>query len=294
MRKHSDVFPALKSIVREAIILAYKEDTSRLENAFRAEGLHPRVLRPSYSEQELNYSRTIRCLLNHGEAWRLSGMSEGYTLIVEADFVPCVGFGKLSLPFDPDARGAKAWAFLYTGGQRVLKRYEDGSLQGHAACPVAYVVSKTVGNLLCEYLKEELIRHKDLQQYSLWDTNFQWHLMGKGAACFMPWRQFGEHGGIPNPEHKSAGIGLSHRIPWLRHIGMAGNHHADVLAARLSFLPAYAKGSRLRFIKTRIEAKLIGFLKLCSGKMVMPPPPTPVLERVRLFLICLRRLASPY
>jgi hypothetical protein len=204
--------PSIRDAVANAHILAYREDTSRLENAMLAEGIRADVIRPVYSETELTYSRTIRCLLNHCNAWRKAAAASGLTLIMEADFVPCRGFGSLPLPYQPVLYQGRAWAFLYAGGPRFIKMHPDGSIQGHTACPVAYVVSPVVAKHLIAFAENETGPGKDLTQYSLWDTNFQWHIMGHNIACFMPYRQYGEHGGIGNIEHKNAGVGVAKRL----------------------------------------------------------------------------------
>lgn len=284
--------PPLRSEISQTIILAYTEMVAELQQALEQEGLRPQVMRPDYTPRELTYSRTIRCMLNHASAWQLASEVVGLTLIVEADFVPCEGFGALPLPFSPKLHGPAAWAFLYAGGPRLFRRFPDGSLQGHAACPVAYVVPPLVAGWLVEYARDELRRQNDPTVYSLWDTQFQWHMMGRGAICFMPFRQYGEHGGLPNPEHRREGVGVGNRWKLLRHLGVGRNHHADVLWSRLKFLPAYARGSRWRFVRTRFEAKLLGWLKLLSGRCVMPQRPLPLPGRLRLYLAGAQRLAG--
>jgi hypothetical protein len=290
----SQPLPPLRSYIAQTLIVAYREDTSTLEQALRSEGLDPIVLRPEYTPLELTYSRTIRCLLNHTAAWRRASEVEGYTLVMEADFVPCRGFSDLPMPFAPESQGSAAWAFLYAGGPRIFKRLHDGSMPGHSACPVACLISPQVGKWLCDYTREELVRHSDLTRYSLWDTQFQWHMMGKGATCFMPWRHYGEHGGISNPEHLKAGVGVAKRNPLFRWLGLGSNHHAEVLYAPLHFLPAYAKGSRSRLWRTRLEAKVTAVLKLTCGKVATPDRECSMGERLRLYFSCVVRLCSPY
>lgn len=285
---------ALKHQLAQSLIIAYREDTSELERALAAEGVSARVLRPAYTEVELTYSRTIRCLLNHANAWRAAADAPGLTLIVEADFVPCVGFGDLPLPWDPAARGDQAWGYLYSAAPRIFGCLPDGTLPGHSATTVAYVVSPCVAAWLCDYVREEMTRHGDLTTYSLWDTQYQWHMMGRGATCFMPFRNYGEHGGIANREHGQAGIGVAKRVRLLSWLGVGRNHHADVLYARLKFLPLYAQGSRRRLWRTRLEAKLLGWLKLLTGRIVMLHGPASFREKVRLHLICARRLCARY
>jgi hypothetical protein len=280
--------------VAHTFILAYRENTEALEQALREEGLSAEVIRPTYTSQELTYSRAIRCLLNHGNAWRRARDMQGMSLIVEADFVPCRGMAQFPLPFSPELEGDGAWAFLYSAGPRMLRCRADGSLQGHSATSVAYVITPLVAGWLVEYLESELIRHGDLTRYSLWDTQFQWHIMGKGGKCFMPFRNFGEHGGRPNTEHHREGVGLGARLRLLTMLGIGRNHHADVLYGPLKFIPEYAHGSRLKFLRTRLEAKVTGWLKLLSGRVVMADPSADKKELRRMRWLCFRRLCSSY
>lgn len=286
--------PSLRSQVTETLVLAFREDTTELEDALRAEGFAPIVLRPEYSAVEMTYSRTIRCLLNHAAAWRRAAVGQGLTLVLEADFVPCRGFGDLPMPFDPTLHGSKAWAYLYTGGPRIFRQFADGTFQGHSATPVACVMSPQVAGWLCEYVPEELARHGDLTRYSLWDTQHQWYIMGKGAMCFMPWRSYGEHGGLANPEHRQAGTGLGNRKALLRWLGLGRNHHAEVLYGPLRFLPLYAQTSRWRYRRVRFEAKLTALAKLLVGRVVHLIERCSVRTRIRLYVACFVRLCSPY
>jgi hypothetical protein len=281
--------PPLRATVVATYILAYREDTSALEHALLAEGLSPQTLRPTYSAEELAYSRTIRCLLNHLAAWRLAATNSGHVLIVEADFVPCAGFGEFPLPFSPAFHGSKAWAFLYAGGPRIFRQHSDGALQGHAACPVAYVINPTVAKALIEFAEGEFKRKPDLSQYSLWDTQFQWHLMGKGILCFLPRRQYGEHGGISNPEHADEKTGISQRFSLLRILGVGKNHRADILNGRLSFFPVYAYQSRWRYLLIRFEGRLFGLLRAVTGRAMAPIFDYSIKAKVSLYALSLCR-----
>lgn len=282
----------LREGVRQALILAYKEDTQLLESALKEEGFSVTVLRAVYSEDEMKYSRTIRCLLNHCNGWQRASKEEGYSLIVEADFVPCRHFGELPVPFDPMLHGPDAWAFLYAGGPRVFKRHPDGALQGHASCPVAYLISPAVAQKLCQYADDELKRQGDLTTYSLWDTQFQWHLMGMGAVCFMPYRQYGEHGGISNPEHAKSNVGFAKRLALLGKLGLGNNHRAETLYGPLRFLPTYAKGSRLLFWTIRLEAKITGLFRLISGRVVAEHGQRSTFQSIHLYWIGFVRLCT--
>ena len=280
--------PKIGDLVKRTIIVAYREDTSALEQALQAEGLIPEVQRPTYTQEQMRYSRTIRCLLNHSAAWRKAAETPGCTLVVEADFVPCSGLAALPAPFNPARHGPLAWAFLYAGGPRLLDVSEAPFLQGHASCPVALLVSPGVAPHLVAFAERLLRETPDLAAYSQWDTIFQWHIMGSGARCYMPWRHYGEHGGLPNPEHNSTSAGLVARL------GLAGNHHAECLMGPLAFLPPYAQGSRGRFLRTRLVAKLVGLGRACSRRVVPPDQPMPPQLRLRAHILAFWRLCSIY
>jgi len=287
--------PGLGSLIRHTEILAHREDTTLLENALRNEGLDPFVQRKTdYSPPEMSYSRTIRCLMNHAEAWRRAATVSGHTLIVEADFVPCRGFSGLPAPFDPAIHGPLAWAFLYGGGPRIFQVLPGGYIWGHASCPVAVLVSPEVASFLADFAAALIRDTTDLGAYSLWDTFFQWHMMGHQARCFIPYRHYGEHGGEPNPEHKQSGSGTLAGSRILRKAGLGSNHHAECLCAPLLFLPAYAHGSRLRYFRIRITAKFIGLARVLLGRVVEPNQNMPFPERLRALGTAFRRLACPY
>lgn len=279
--------PPLRSLVRRTIILAYREDTTELERCLAAEGFAPEIQRATYTPQEQTYSRTIRCLLNHLAAWRLAAATAGHTLVVEADFVPCRGLAALPAPFDPNRHGPLTWAFLYGGGPRFLRVEEGPFIMGHAACPVALLISPEVAVHLVAFAERIMRETPDLTAYSQWDTTFQWQIMGSGARCYVPLRHYGEHGGLPNPEHNAISAGLVARL------GVLQNHHAECLAGPLAFLPPYARGSRLRFLRTRALAKLVGFGRLLSGRVVALESST-VAQRRRAYWLALRRLISPF
>ncbi|MFI5357304.1 MAG: hypothetical protein ACHQ4G_08215 [Opitutales bacterium] len=282
-------FPPVNRLAPFAIILAYREDTSQLEQTLKAEGFSVIFQRATYTEEELTYSRTIRCLLNHREAWKWASTRTACTLVVESDFVPCTGLGSLPAPFDPIRHGPLAWGFLYSGGPRILRAHDDGALEGHASCPVALVVSPQSAALLARYAEHE-IAHCDPREHSLWDTHFQWWVMGRQARCFLPLRQYGEHGGAANPEHALGRIGWTAGVPYLRDSDLFNNHRAECLVGPLHFLPPYARGSRTRFRVQRLIARLVGWGRLLSGRVAMPVRELTLRERWRVRLIALYRL----
>jgi len=233
---------------RTAIIIVHTEDVTNLRLALVAEGFEVRENRYSYSEEEKGYSPIIRCLLNHASVWREIAASGIPALVVEADFVPCVGFGDQSVPF-PESQTDRCWGWLYMTGPTVYE-WRESKARGHSASPVATLICPGVAVSLTEYAKTVLAR--DPRKYFPWDAGARYFVQQNGYPSFLSFRNLGEHGGIPNPEHKNAGLRASHR--------------ADALASRLHFLPQYAQGSRVRFLRERLIGKFWGIGRLCCGR----------------------------
>lgn len=281
--------PRILDMAPTAVILAYRENTAELTSVLQHEGFSVETQRASYSESQLEYSRTIRCLMNHRDAWLAASLRQTCTLIVESDFVPCRGMGAMPAPFSPDRHGPLAWAFLYAGGPRIIQIHADGYLEGHACCPVAVLVTPGAATILAAFADEELATH-DPHKHSLWDTYFQWHAMGKQARCFLPYRNYGEHGGIVNPEHRSAQIGWISCLPFLSRSVFLNNHHAECLAAPLAFLPTYARGSLWRFHLQRLIAWMIGCVRVIMGRVGAPAQKLSWRTKCRIHWLSVRRL----
>jgi hypothetical protein len=129
---------------------------------------------------------------------------------------------------------------------------------------------------------EGKIGEYETSSYVPWDAQLQWWVMGQGAEAYIPLRHYGEHGGLPNPEHAGSGL-----------MGRAGRHRADNLAAPLAFLPQYASGSRLAYLKERAVARALGFSRLLTGRWIVD---TNVYSRsvtttASMYCIGLRRLS---
>jgi hypothetical protein len=102
---------SLVNCIGKTLIIAYKESTELLEKALEQEGLQWEVLRQETKEEYKEFSPSYRCLLNHKRAWEMAAAEGKFTLIVEADFVPVVGLGKLPLPFDPEQKNVRVISF---------------------------------------------------------------------------------------------------------------------------------------------------------------------------------------
>jgi hypothetical protein len=244
----------IKQHVEQVYVVAYREDTRPLEAALRQEGLPYTVLRATYSGEQLEYSRTVRCLLNHKEAWTRCLQHKGLCMVVEADFVPVVGLANLPLPFDIGKR-ERVWGWCYAGGPRLYEFDERGFARGHAACPVATIMGPQTAKVLIDFAENEMRTH-DPRNWSGWDCAIQHYALSRGIQSFIPFRNYGEHGGLPNPEHGVKGI--------------TPTHQAEALMGRLHFLPMYAKGSLARYVYIRAKAKLRGFARILVGRFVEP------------------------
>jgi hypothetical protein len=239
--------------IKKVFIVAYKEDTSLLEAALKKEGfLSISVIRPSYTQTELEYSRTSRCLLNHKNAWMECCKNDGLFMILEADFVPVIGIGQLPLMFDFNKKES-SWGWLYTGGARLYELDKNNYGRGHSACPVATIMGQNTARVLIDFVNNEFEKHNP-REYTLWDTYIRMYAQKYGIMSFIAYRNYGEHGGIPNPEHAAEYINPIHR--------------AEVLWGPLHFLPLYAKGSAIKFILCRIVAKMRGVARLLVGRYI--------------------------
>ena len=240
----------LRESIARVYILACTEDTSALERVLSAEGFSVEVIRARYNEAQMSWSRAARCLWGHREIWRtIAEVGDSLSMVCEADFVPCIGIGKLPLPFHVDD-AQDALGYLYAGGVEVFDVHHGKYARGHASCTGAYVAGGSVARRLMQFADEHHLRHGG--EHSLWDCELGWAVKSVGVKCWMPYRQYGEHGGIPNPEHAKNGFNPSHQ--------------SDILYGRLHFLPEYAGGSRFKYWETRLRARCRGIGRLVFNR----------------------------
>ena len=269
----------LSEVIGRSIIVAWRENVDQLTEALRAEGLDPEVQRGSYTNEQTTFTRVTRVLINHREAWKRAARHQDYTLICEADFVPCTGLG--SLPICWPLENALAWAYLYQGSPRILAAIgKRPFLRGHTAPLVAYVINAKVAEIFLRFYDHELSLY-NTHEYFAFDAHLQWFAMWQGAEAYMPLRHYGEHGGLPNPEHSKLA-----RLP------RSGTHRADNLVAPLTFMPQYARGSKVRYIVERVRARAYGFGRLLMGRWIARTDvyDFSVSARFKMFMIGARRL----
>lgn len=270
--------PTLGEVVAQTYVLAYKEDIDPLVAALKAEKLNPTVLRAVYTKEEETYSRTVRTFMSHLSAWRRAAELEGYTLICEADFVPCKGLA--SFPTFWPSDDPLAWGYLYQGSPRLLALIgAEKYLRGHAAPLVAYVVNARVAAILCTCFYAEMAG-REPQDFFAFDGALQWSAMGRGCRAFITVKHYGEHGGKANPEHGLHGV------------RRAGEHRADNLAGPLHFPPQYCEGSRLTYALVRMKERLYGLARLATNRWIFRTHAYPysISNKIEMTVVGLKRL----
>ncbi len=249
-----------KSSLRQAIdrtfVIAYQEDTTLLESIFHGEQLPYEVLRQVEGEIPSDFSRSYACLMNHCKAWHKIIASGKAALIIEADFVPVKGFSNLPIPCDVmDNRTGVAW--LYTCASQLYSVTAAGFAEGFSVSTVAYVVTPNGAAGLLELAEKIRLKYGE-RSYSAWDSEVESFLRSRSLVCYIPFRNYGEHGGIPNPEH------AQNRDRW-KHFSSC--HRADRLYGELAFLPAYAL-NHWELRQVRLYAWVKGLGRLLLGKFL--------------------------
>jgi hypothetical protein len=246
---------SLVNCIGRVLIIAYKESTYELEKLLTSQGFNTEVIRQETQPEYNSFSRSYLCLMNHQRAWKIATQQTQLTMIIEADFVPVVGFGELPLPFDPNQSDVGI-SWLYTCAPQVYSVSSDGYAEGFSTSAVAYIVNPHSACYLLE-LAEEIREKVGVTNYSSWDSSIDSFLRHKKLKNYIPWRNYGEHGGLPNPEHHQNNLSRTHR--------------ADVLYRKLAFMPLYAvyqNNANLKFFSVRLWARLKGIARLLTGRFL--------------------------
>jgi len=244
--------PTLLDVASGVIIVAHKENTVQLADALTSEGFEVEEVRGPYDARQSEFSATMRCFINHRNAWLIAASRQKPTVIVEADFVPVLGFGRLIAPV-PAGKKDFSIAYLYSVAPQMWDVATENAVRGHAGGLVATLVPPRTASLLLEFF-DEVLASNPSGEYVPFDAQLGYWLLERGCDSYIPYRQFGEHGGLTNPEHQAHGLGRAHR--------------ADALQARLAFLPIYASGSKTVFFFVRVRARLWGWARLCTGRTI--------------------------
>ncbi|WP_016950653.1 hypothetical protein [Anabaena sp. PCC 7108] len=247
----------LVDCISKVFIIAYKESTQQLEATLTTEGLECEVLRQEHKPEYQGFSRSYLCLMNHRRAWEIATQQTQPTIIIEADFVPVLGFGKCPLPFNRNQTDVGI-SWLYTCAPQVYSVSPHGHAEGFSTSAVAYIVTPQAARYLIE-LSDEITEKVGAFNYSTWDSNIDSFLRERKLKNYIPWRNYGEHGGLPNLEHYQNNLSKTHR--------------ADVLYNQLAFIPLYAVGKKnetLAFVWVRFQARLKGIARLLIGRFLRP------------------------
>lgn len=235
----------------KVIIVAYRETVEQLEAAIANEGLMCEVQRQEDKPEYKGCAAAYRCMLNHHQAWEKAARSAKPTLIIEADYVPVVGLGQLPFPFN-DQHGKVGVGWLYTCAPQMYSVTAEGFIQGYSTGLVAYIVTPEGAATLLGLVDEVIQKYG--RGYNVFDSYVDSYLRKYGFENYIPFRNYGEHGGIANPEHRKHGL--------------SGVHRADVLYNKLAFTPAYAKHESL--LLARLKGRYKGIARLASGLFLRP------------------------
>jgi hypothetical protein len=239
----------LVDCLSQVIVIAYKESTDQLEQAIAKEGLRCDIQRQDDNPDYKNYASAYRCMLNHCRAWERAAQESKPTMIVEADYVPVVGLGQLPMPFDVQSdKVGIAW--LYTCAPQMYSVTPEGFIEGYSTALVAYILTPQGAAALTGLVDE--VTEKYGTGYNVFDSYIDRHLRDRGFKNYIPFRNYGEHGGKSNPEHRKNGL--------------SGIHRADVLFNKLAFAPAYAEDENL--LVARLKARYKGLARLGTGKFL--------------------------
>lgn len=207
----------------KTFIIAYKEDTDELESTLKKEGLDVRVMRQQHQPEYKEYSPSYLCLLNHRSVWEIAKNETQPTLIVEADFVPVIGLGKLPVPFNLNVKNVGI-SWIYLCAPQIYTVDDGGYAEGFSTSMVAYILTPKAAEYLIE-LAEETTKNPGPTAYSSWDSEVEKFFRERKLKNYVSFRNYGEHGGKPNLEHHQRGLSKVHR--------------ADVLYGKLAFMPLY-------------------------------------------------------
>jgi hypothetical protein len=111
-----------------------------------------------------DFSPSYLCLLNHKRAWEIASLQCQPTLIVEADFVPVVGFGQLPLPFKREQKNVGI-AWLYVCAPQLYNVSAQGYAEGFSVSTVAYLVTPEAAKQLIN-LEEKVRTETGTNSYS--------------------------------------------------------------------------------------------------------------------------------
>lgn len=239
-------------------IIRYREDVAQLRAELEREGFRVEICEGPYTSEQLTYSPSVQCLVNHAAAWAKIKASERPAIVIEPDFVPVREFGKqlAPMPFDPGYE-CVGMAWLYACGPIVYGADKYGFIHGHASSVAGCLITPKAASALLDFFARAMSRDTP-GAYWPWDTELGVFLRRERHMYnYLPYYHLGEHGSDSRAEHRENGM----KKNW---------HQADILAGRLAFLPKYANGSMQRFLRYRMRAHMWGWLRLLRLRYFHP------------------------
>ena len=244
-------------MTNEIFVVAHKEDTSHLESALFNQGFSVHVQRGPYTAEQQGWPSSMKCLVNHTNVWRQVAAGCHSVIVVEADFVPVKNLATRSSPLPSNIQDKSVgFAWLYSAGSILYGFDKDGFPHGHGNTTVAYILTPRTASILIEFSKLVISNNPTLA-YSNWETHLGIYLRKQhGILNYIPVYCYGEHGGIPQPEHSAAGVRA-----W---------HQADILLDTLEFQPPYAKGWKLIYKVIRFRSIFRGWYRFLTLRFYHP------------------------
>lgn len=246
----------LRDYIDKVYIVSNKLSTDKLKSEFIEQGFEVEELRQEFKPEYKKFSKIYLTFLNHKNAWGKASNNDKYSLIVEEDFVPINNFGQLLLPFDSNKENFGI-CWIYAVGPQIYSVSTYGYISGEASGLVAYIINSESATLLLKFA-EEIRKKWDSKEYLPFDSEIKTFFLSRGKKNYLSYRNYGEHGGVINIEHKK------------NKIRRGGIHRADVLYGKLAFLPYYAKDNRIRCYMIRLEARIYGIMRLLVGRYLRP------------------------
>jgi hypothetical protein len=239
----------LIEMTNQVFVVAHKEDTSPLEIALLAQGFNVHVQRGPYNAEQQRYSSQMKCLVNHANVWRRVASGNKSVIVLEADFVPVREFSTRYSPMPNDMMDKSVgFAWLYSAGSILYGFDKHYFPHGHGNTTVAYMLSPQAAKFLLYFFERETRKVID-SSYVAWETYLGIYLRKEcGILNYIPIYQYGEHGGLPQPEHRQAGV-----RPW---------HQADILLGKLEFMPHYARKNLIRYFFFRARSYARGWVRV--------------------------------
>lgn len=204
MRSHTLTLIEWTDVVH---IIRYREDVAQLRSHLEREGFRVEISEGPYTAEQLTYSPSVQCLVNHAAAWAKIKASGRPAIVVEPDFVPVRAFGKqlAPMPSDPEYE-CVGMAWLYACGPIVYGADKYGFIHGHASSVAGCLITPKAASALLDFFARAMNRDAP-GAYWPWDTELGVFLRRERHIYnYLPYYHLGEHGSDSRAEHSENGM----------------------------------------------------------------------------------------